>query len=479
MLMTRVASDLTSAWIGIRSGRWGSIVAVAALALGIGASTTASAVAYGGLLRPLPFPDDSQLITLEKVFEPTGLASGIKLAEFDEWHRGLGSAATLSAFTTERVTLRGGGAPQDARAAFVIGNWFQMLGARPLAGRFIDDLTSTDEAVVSEAFADRQTAGVSKAVLGRTFTIGTRPVRVVGILPASFKILDDDIWVVARGMNVRDIGDDDARTYRMAGRVARGRSIDAARAAASATLVSLAPEAQKAKWQLRAQPLRDRLLGESKSVLIAFLAASALVLLVACANVAILLVNRAVARAHEFSVRVALGASRGRLLVVATLETAMLALAGLPSGGVAHGRGIPRVRVESTHLCDPAPRAAPSPLPRLARRADRARRARPRDCAVQPRRRCRAVTGRDDRLRANRRLRGALVVMQLAVTVALLTAPGCSAARFCGLTCRSRIIAPGARRVDQRAAWRVSDPASRLQRPAPVDDTRRLPGDRR
>src|SRR4030095_14866813 len=116
MLMTRVASDLISAWKGIRSGRWGSIVAVAALALGIGASTTASAVGSGGLLRPVPVPDDSQLITLEKVFEPTGLASGIKLAEFDEWHRGLGSAATLSAFTTERLTLRGGRARQAARA---------------------------------------------------------------------------------------------------------------------------------------------------------------------------------------------------------------------------------------------------------------------------------------------------------------------------------------------------------------------------
>src|SRR5215471_1080152 len=133
MVMTRVASDLISAWKGIRSGRWGSIVAVAALALGIGESTTASAVAYRGLLRPLPFPDDSQLMTLEKVFEPTGLASGIKRAEFDDWRRGLASAATLSAFTTERVTLRGGGAPEEARAAFVIGDWFQMLGGRPLA----------------------------------------------------------------------------------------------------------------------------------------------------------------------------------------------------------------------------------------------------------------------------------------------------------------------------------------------------------
>ena len=85
MLTTRLRADVVSAWKGVRGGGLGSLVAVAALALGIGASTTASTVAYGGLLRPLPLPDDSRLMTLEKVFGPTGLGEGIKLDEFDGW----------------------------------------------------------------------------------------------------------------------------------------------------------------------------------------------------------------------------------------------------------------------------------------------------------------------------------------------------------------------------------------------------------
>jgi putative ABC transport system permease protein len=132
---------------------------VAALALGIGVSTTASTVAYGGLLRPLPLPDDSRLITLDKVFGPTGLTEGIKLNEFDAWRDSLASTATLSAFAGERVTIRSGGGAQDARAAYVIGNWFQVLGAQPLAGRLIDDAGEVGEAVVSRAFAERQGAG--------------------------------------------------------------------------------------------------------------------------------------------------------------------------------------------------------------------------------------------------------------------------------------------------------------------------------
>src|SRR5437867_569790 len=126
MFTARLGADFASAWKGARGGGWGSLVAVAALALGIGASTTASAVTYAALLRPLPFPDDSKLITLEKVFGPTGLASDIKLSEFDAWRRSLATSATLAAFSGERVTLRSGGTPQDARAAYVLGNWFQV-----------------------------------------------------------------------------------------------------------------------------------------------------------------------------------------------------------------------------------------------------------------------------------------------------------------------------------------------------------------
>lgn len=485
MLATRLSADVQSAWKGVRGGGFGSLVAVAALALGIGASTTASTVAYGGLLRPLPLPDDSRLMTLDKVFGPTGLTEGIKLNEFDAWRDTLASTSMLSAFAGDRVTIRSGGEAQDARAAYVIGNWFQVLGAQPLAGRLIDDASDVGEAVVSRAFAVRQGAGAPAAMLGRTFTIGGRLLRVVGVLPTSFTIVDDaDIWVLARGVTGLAItGTNDARTYRMVARVSAGRSIGAARAAASTALASLVPDTQRASWQMRAQPLRDRLLGDSKSVLLVFLAASALVLLAACANVAMLLVNRAIARAREFSVRVALGASPGRLLAVATLETAMLAVAGT-AGGWWLARAASALLRSSTGLDLPSVATRPSeaaiaigaigagalvialsaavPLITFSRAS-----------IAGPLRSATPTASR-----ASRRLRGGLVVAQLAMTVVLLTGAGLLGRTLLtvsradlGLTAPERVVSMSV------PLGESLDPSARratVQRL--LDDTRRLPG---
>ena len=122
MFLRHLGFDLKSAWHGVRSGGLASLVAVAALTVGIGATTLATTVSYSGLVRPLALPDDSRLITLEKVWGPTGLVSGIKLDEFSAWRDGLAGAERLSAFTDERVTVRDGGTAQDARAAYVVGN---------------------------------------------------------------------------------------------------------------------------------------------------------------------------------------------------------------------------------------------------------------------------------------------------------------------------------------------------------------------
>jgi putative ABC transport system permease protein len=485
MLTRRLAIDLNSAWKGVRSGGLASLVAVAALALGIGATTTAAGIAYSGLLRALPFPDDARLITIEKVAKPTGLGSGIKLDEFSGWRDQLASAMTLAAFVGERVTLRDGGAPQDVRAAYVVGNWFQMLGAQPFAGRLMDDSSPTDDAVVSQGFADRQSPGQPTAILGRTFTIGARPIRIVGVLPASFRIVDDaDVWVLARNASALAIfGPNDARTYRLLARVAPGHSIDSARAVAQTALTSLTPENQRSTWQLRVQPLRDRLLGDTKPVLLVFLAASMLVLFAACANVAMLLVNRAIARAREFSVRVALGASRGRLLTVATLETAMLGAAGT-LGGFWLARAASAFLQSRTEL----------DLPFLATRSSQGMLAIGATCAgalmivisaaaplftyqrasITGSLRSATTTGS----RASRRVRAALVVAQLAMTVVLLTGAGLLGRTLLavsradlGLTEPEQVVSMN---VPVGESLDSSGRLALVQRM--LDDTRRLPG---
>jgi putative ABC transport system permease protein len=430
-LFTEVGKDVRYGWRSLRRSPLFALTIVGSLALGIGATTTAATVVYSGLLRPLPFPDDGRLITIDRVWTPTGGVSGITLDQFSRWRDGLSSAATLSAFTGERVTLRGAGPAQDVRAAFVVGNWFQMLGARPLVGRLFDDASPADEVVASHAFAMQHGVGEPAEMLGRTFTIGARPVRVIGVLPASFKIVDEaDLWVLARGVSALAIfGDKDARTYRMIARVAPQQSIDAARAIATTAMMSLEPELQRQSWLMRVQPLRDRLLGDSKSVLLVFLAASVLVLLTACANVAMLLVNRAVARGHELSVRAALGASRARLLAVATIETAMLGIVGTVGGWwlartatvLLQSRteiGLPFLATWTSHgaLALGAIGAGvfmvtiASAAPLLTYRRS----------SITTPLRSTTTTGS----RASRRLRGGLVVAQLAMTVVLLTGAG-------------------------------------------------------
>ncbi len=482
---TYIRTDGRYGWRGLRRSPVFALTVVGSLALGIGAATTAATVAYSGLLRPLPFPDDTRLITLDKVWAPTGLVSGIKLDEFSAWRDGLASAATLAAFTSERVTLRGGGAAEDARAAYVVGNWFQMLGAQPFAGRLMDDASPADEAVVSQAFAIRQGASDPAAMIGRTFTIGARPVRIVGILPASFRIVDDaDIWALARGVSaLAIIGSNDARTYRMVARVAPDHSVAAARAVASTALLSLVPEGQRANSQLRVQPLRDRLLGDSKPVLLVFLAAAILVLLTACANVAMLLVNRAVARAHELSVRAALGASRGRLLAAAMVETAILGGAGT-AGGWWLASAATAVLQSRPELDLPSLATRPS-QGAMAIGAILAGGFMVATAAAAPlvTYRRTAITGplrsaTTTASRASRRLRAGLVVVQLATTVVLLTGAGLLGRTLLavsradlGLTAPERVTAINVPVGESLTAGARLATVQRL-----IDGARRLPG---
>ena len=185
-MLTRLHSDFLCAWRGVLAGRVSSLVAVVVLAVGTGVSITAAAVAYGGLVRPLPFPEGDRLVTLTQVYVATSVRSGIKLSDFDRWRERLSHSLQVTGYSSEHTTLRSGGAPGEVRAAYVVGNWFQVLGSRSRFGRLIDDTSPVDEAVVSGAFAERMSPGDPATVIGRTFTIGSRPLRVVGVLPAPF-----------------------------------------------------------------------------------------------------------------------------------------------------------------------------------------------------------------------------------------------------------------------------------------------------
>ena len=423
--------DVVSAWKGVRGGRWASVVAVVALGLGIGASVTAAAVAYGGLLRPLPFADPLRLFVLTETFVPTALESGVSLADFDRWRPRLSGTAQLVASSGGAVTIRGAAAPQQARASYVLGPFFEVLGTPAEAGRVFTDDGTLDVAVVSHRFAVRL-AGDPAAAVGRAITAGARSLRVAGVMPLSFSTVgeDVDVWMPARGVEAqRIIGNTDSRYYTMIARMTAGASREALRANAEAALHEIEPPNQRGNWHVAVKPMRDVLIGDSRPVLGVFMAASSLVLLIACANVAMLLVNRAVARSREFTLRLALGASRARLLRTAVLETAMLATAGAVLGwwmatvataAIAQQTGLGVPRFASVTLSAPVAAGAALAAVLVVLICGAAPLVGVRHAHLATSLRAGTSTGS----RQSRRFRSALVVAQLATAIVLLVGAG-------------------------------------------------------
>jgi len=334
-MTSRLGSDLRTAWRGLAAGRAAFVVAVLVLAVGTGVCLTAATVAYGGLLRPLPFPEGHRLFTLGPMYVPTSSATRVSFPDIARWQEYLGASMQIAALSGDRHTLRGVGEPHSVRVAFVTGNWFDVLGVPARYGVLLTDHTGEDVAVVSSAFAARMSPDGPAGVLTRIFTIGSRPVRVIGVLPDTVTVMDAaDVWMHARGAPAIPLGGTpDIRRYQLVGRLNAGQSEASARAQAEAALPSLLSDTSHIDdWRVQLEPLRSVLQGDSRPILLAFLASSLLVLLVACANVAMLLVNRALARTREFAVRIALGASHARIVSIAVAESLIVAVLGAAGG---------------------------------------------------------------------------------------------------------------------------------------------------
>jgi predicted permease len=318
--------DLRSAWAGLVAGRWSSVASAGTLALGVGACLTGALLAYGGLLRALPVPDERNLVVLTQIYRAAGIRDGVRLPQYPEWRDRLAGTVALAAAARERATVRvAGREPIEAQVAYVTDEWFGVVGVAPTSGQALDARSPTVAAVVSQTFA-RQVDGA--------FTMGGRPFEVVGVMPPAFAAVDDrDVWVLARAAAPFAItGGADARNYQMVGRLAPGATVERALAAASAVQADLTLESQRGNRHMEVRPLRDEILGDTRGTLLALAVAAGLILAVACANVGMTLVNRALARQREFSVRLALGAERGALVRTAVAEVALLAVVGTAAG---------------------------------------------------------------------------------------------------------------------------------------------------
>jgi predicted permease len=309
-------------------------VAILCLALGIGANAAIFSVLNAVLLRPLPYPEPERLVRLwESMDNFTGTVS---VPNYRDWVQQQTGFEQLAAWRRGSANLQGTGEPERIRSVESTPNLFSVLGRGPRLGRVFDP--AQDEpgkaqvAVISEGLW-RTRFGADSGVVGHTLRLDGRQYEVIGVMPASFDFPSGwsrtDVWLlyVPSPDDLRQRGN---HFLNVGGRLKRGVSLEQATAQLKTVAALLAKQypAEQAGRSVKTLPFQEAVVGNVRPALLILFGAVALVLLIACANVANLLLARAAVRQREVAIRLALGAGRSRLIRQFLVESLVLAFAG-------------------------------------------------------------------------------------------------------------------------------------------------------
>jgi len=317
-----------------------ALLAVLTIALGTGSATAIFSVVDGVLLKPLPFPDAGRLVALCETNPTIEGYCANSPPDVEDWSVRSRAAVSFGLGRSQSFKLmRPGLAPEGLSAGIVTPGLFTTLGVRPALGRVFtdDDLTASGRHVVllSDALWRSAFAGDPR-VVGTTLTLDEESYVVIGVLPPGLAVPDLG-WVKAflpLPFSPRDEENRRWRGFSAMARLAPGASaasLTAELAGFQRELAELHPESNRG-WSVRVEPMLDHVAGAVRPTLLVFLGAVGILVLVACANVANLLVARGVAREREFAVRAALGARAWRLRQLVVAESGVLAVVGGAAG---------------------------------------------------------------------------------------------------------------------------------------------------
>ena len=362
--MTALLQDLKFAARMLAKSPAFTAVAVLTLALAIGANTALFSVVDGVLLNPLPYPQPDQLVTLHES-KPNFNTGSISYPNFLDWQKDNHTLSAMAISRSYSFSLTGLGAAEQAQAQFITSGFFPILGVQPAAGRtFVpadDQRGAAPVALISAGFWKRK-FGAAPDAIGKTLTLDGQQFTIIGVIPQNFDLMLDsfsasEIYVpVVQWTNDMLFNRGSGLGFHGIGRLKPGVTIGQARAdfaAISQNLAAAYPDVDKGIGASLI-PFKQRMLGNVQSILLVLFCAVAFVLLIACANIANLLLARSTARMREFAVRAALGAGKSRLIRQLLTESILLGAMGGALGLLLASWGM---RAALTALPDTLPRA--------------------------------------------------------------------------------------------------------------------------